>query len=358
MAAPDPKNPDLVFGSQRTGVSLYNRKTGQTADGRSARRRIAAPTSDATSARADHLVAGRLERALLRVERRVEDPIDHGHSWTRISGDLTRQTWAVPASAGKYAQRRHAGSPQGTITALAPSPRDVNVLWAGTDDGNIQVTTDGGVKWTDVTPPQIKPWTRIFNMDAGHFDALHRLRGRQHAAGRRHESALLAHARRRQDLDRDQQRHRAAARCRTPSAKIRARRACSTPSTDTQVWVSFDDGDHWTSLRLNMPAISVRDIQVKDDASCLCSDLVAGTHGRGFWILDDVTPLRQQAERATRAQGPYLFKPATGIRVRFGMNDPTPWPPELPAGENPAAGRAHRLLPARARDRRGEARDS
>ena len=64
-------------------------------------------------------------------------------------------------------------------------------------------------------------------------------------------------------------------------------------ATDTQVWVSFDDGDHWQSLRLNMPAISVRDIQVKDDASCLCSDLVAGTHGRGFWILDDVTPLRQ-----------------------------------------------------------------
>ena len=69
-------------------------------------------------------------------------------------------------------------------------------------------------------------------------------------------------------------------------------------ATDTQVWVSFDDGDHWRSLRLDMPAISVRDIPVKDDASCLCSDLVAGTHGRGFWILDDVTPLRQAAEAA------------------------------------------------------------
>jgi hypothetical protein len=108
-------------------------------------------------------------------------------------------------------------------------------------------------------------------------------------------------------------------------------------ATDTQVWVSFDDGDHWQSLRMNMPAISVRDIQVKDDDSCLCSDLVAGTHGRGFWILDDVTPLRQEAERAA-AKGPFLFKPATGIRVRFGMNDPTPWPPELPAGENPPPG--------------------
>ncbi len=81
-------------------------------------------------------------------------------------------------------------------------------------------------------------------------------------------------------------------------------------ATDTQVWVSFDDGDHWQSLRLNMPAISVRDIEVKDDATCMCSDLVAGTHGRGFWILDDVTPLRQAAA-AAQATDAYLFKPAT-----------------------------------------------
>jgi hypothetical protein len=86
-----------------------------------------------------------------------------------------------------------------------------------------------------------------------------------------------------------------------------------------------------------MPAISVRDIEVKDDATCMCSDLVAGTHGRGFWILDDVTPLRQAAEAAA-AKNAYLFKPATGIRIRFGTNDPTPWPPELPAGENPPPG--------------------
>jgi hypothetical protein len=108
-------------------------------------------------------------------------------------------------------------------------------------------------------------------------------------------------------------------------------------ATDTQVWVSFDDGDNWHSLRLDMPAISVRDIAVKDDEKCMCSDLVAGTHGRGFWILDDVTPLRQAAEAAA-AKDAYLFKPATGIRIRFGTNDPTPWPPELLAGENPPPG--------------------
>src|SRR3982750_4230075 len=89
-----------------------------------------------------------------------------------------------------------------------------------------------------------------------------------------------------------------------------------------------------------MPAISVRDLQVKDDPSCLCADLIAGTHGRGYWILDNVTPLRQTA--AIRAAAPPgaadLGKPAPAIRVRFGMNDPTPWPPEVPAGENPPPG--------------------
>ena len=121
-------------------------------------------------------------------------------------------------------------------------------------------------------------------------------------------------------------------------------------ATDTQVWVSFDDGDHWHSLRLDMPAISVRDIAVKDDASCLCSDLVAGTHGRGFWILDDVTPLRQAAEAAA-ASDAYLFKPATAVRVRFCTNDPTPWPPEVPAGENPPQGAViDYYLPASAGD--------
>src|SRR5471030_2510852 len=111
-------------------------------------------------------------------------------------------------------------------------------------------------------------------------------------------------------------------------------------STETQVWVSYDDGDHWQSLKLDMPAISVRDIQVKDDSGCMCADLIAGKHGRGFWILDDVTPLRQEAElRAAQASRvAYLFIPQTALRVRFATNDPTPWPPEVPAGENPAPG--------------------
>ncbi len=258
-----------------------------------------------------------------------------GHSWTPISGDLTRQTWDIPANAGKYASTV-TPTAQGSITALAPSPLDVNVLWAGTGDGLIQVTNNGGLKWTNVTPPQIKPWTRIFNMEAGHFDT----RTAYVAANTLRLDDLNPHFWRTHDsgktwteIDKGIAPGAAANSIREDPRK----KGLIYAATDTQVWFSIDDGDNWTSLRLDMPAISVRDIEVKDDESCLCSDLIAGTHGRGFWILDDVTPLRQAADAAA-ASSVYLFKPATGIRIRFGTNDPTPWPPELPAGENPPPG--------------------
>ncbi len=216
------------------------------------------------------------------------------------------------------------------------------MLWAGTDDGNIQVTTDGGAKWTNVTPPGIKPWTRIFNMDAGHFDAMTayaaantlRLDDMNPHFWRTHDGGKTW-----TEIDNG-----IAPGAVANSIREDPRKGLLYAATDTQVWVSFDDGDHWESLRLNMPAISVRDLQVKDDSTCLCSDLVAGTHGRGFWILDDVTPLRQAAA-ARAAAGAYLFKPVTAVRVRFGTNDPTPWPPEVTAGENPPPGANHRLLP-------------
>jgi hypothetical protein len=101
--------------------------------------------------------------------------------------------------------------------------------------------------------------------------------------------------------------------------------------TETQVYVSFDDGDHWESLRLNMPATSIRDLAIKDD------DLLAGTHGRGFMILDNVTPLRQVSATLAR-DNVFLYAPATALRIRNNMNPPTPWPPEMATGENPPDG--------------------
>src|SRR5262249_50940930 len=109
---------------------------------------------------------------LFYAQNAVFKTIDGGAHWTRISGDLTRgKDWTMPATAGKYASSEPPAA-RGAITALSPSPKSVATLWAGTDDGNIQVTTDGGATWKNVTPPAIKPWTRIFNIEAGHFDPL------------------------------------------------------------------------------------------------------------------------------------------------------------------------------------------
>jgi photosystem II stability/assembly factor-like uncharacterized protein len=339
-AAPDPKNPDLVYGSARTNVSLYNRKTGQT--------RSVGPNLAAADAKEQifnrNVRTMPLEwspvnpRVLFYAQNAVFKTLDGGTTWTRISGDLARQTWTAPASTGKYA----AGvtpSPAGTITALSPSPKDAGVLWAGTDDGNIQVTLDGGTKWTNVTPPDIKPWTRIFNIEAGHFDT----QTAYAAANTMRIDDFNPHFWRTHDGGRTWKEINSGIAPGWVSNSIREdprQKGLLYAATDTQVWVSFDDGDSWQSLRLDMPAISVRDLQVKDDAACLCSDLVAGTHGRGYWILDDVTPLRQAAaiRSAETAGTAYLVKPAPAVRVRFGMNDPTPWPPEMPAGENPPPG--------------------
>ena len=232
------------------------------------------------------------------------------------------------------------------MTALAPSPLDVNVLWAGTGDGLIQLTTDGGTKWNNVTPPQMKAWTRIFNMDAGHFDT----KTAYAAANTLRLDDMNPHFWRTHDGGKTWTEINNGIAGGAVANSIREdprKKGLLYAATDTQVWVSFDDGDHWHSLRLNMPAISVRDIAVKDDASCMCSDLVAGTHGRGFWILDDVTPLRQAAEAAA-ATSAYLFKPATGIRVRFAHQRPHAVAARSAGRRESAARRPDRLLPARA----------
>jgi photosystem II stability/assembly factor-like uncharacterized protein len=329
-AAPDPKNADKVYGSARNSVSLFDRITGQTSN--------VGPdlTGFARNVRTMPIEWSPTDwKTMFYANAAVFKTSDGGRNWARISGDLARPTWEVPASAGKYASTV-TPAPAGSITALSPSARDIRVLWAGTDDGVIQVTMDGGAKWTNVTPPVAKPWARVFNIEAGHFDtqtayaAVNTLRlddpsphfVRTHDGGKSWTEINNG-------VD-------AGAAVNSIREDPRTK-GLLYGASDTQVWVSFDDGDHWESLRLNMPAISVRDIEIKDDSTCMCADLVAGTHGRGFWILDDVTPLRQHAQ-AQAATAAYLFKPAPAVRVRWGTNDPTPWPPELPAGENPPPG--------------------
>ena len=344
-AASDPKDPNLVFGSARNGVSLYNKKTAQTTEvgpdmgGRGGGAPVPGAPNFGRNVRTMPLEWSAVDNnTLFYASNAVWKSTDKAHSWTRISGDLARQSFDVPASAGKYGSGT-VTTPSGTITALAPSPKSLGVLWAGTDDGYIHVTTDGGLTWANVTPPQIKAWTRVYNMDAGHFDT----KTAYAAASTLRIDDMNPHFWRTHDGGKTWTEINNGIAGGAASTSIREdprKPGLLYAATETQVWVSIDDGDHWQSLRLNMPAISVRDIEIKDDSTCMCSDLVAGTHGRGFWILDAITPLRQmaQAQAARTNRTAHLFKSVTAVRVRSATNDPTPWPPELPAGENPPPG--------------------
>jgi photosystem II stability/assembly factor-like uncharacterized protein len=340
VAAPDPRDPDMVYGSARQGVSVWNRATHQTTQvgpDMSAK----GPNGEAynRNVRTMPLVWSPVNLdALYYASNAVWKTLDRGKSWTRISPDLTRQAWDVPANAGKYAATVKP-APLGAITALAPSYKDANVLWAGTDDGNVQVTMNGGATWTNVTPAGIKPWTRIFNLEAGRFDRL----TAYVAANTMRIDDMAPHFWRTHDGGKTWTEISTGILTNYPANSIREDprvKGLLYAATDAQVWVSYDDGDHWQSLRNNMPAISVRDLKVKDDSICQCSDLVIGTHGRGFWILDNLTPIRQAAEvaKAAASHTTYLVKPATALRIRSGTNEPTPLPPEVPAGQNPMAG--------------------
>ncbi len=335
IAAPDPRDPDMVYGSSRSGVSLYNRRTGQTTQvGPDAS--VKTPEFSRNVRTMPILWSPVNPDVLYYAQNAVFKTVNRGHSWSRISPDLTRgANWAVPANMGKYAEGV-TPSPQGSLTAVAPSPRNINVIWSGSDDGAIQVTMNGGLKWTNVTPAGIKPWARVFNLDAGHFDSLTAYA----AVNTMRLDDMNPHFWRTHDGGKNWKEINTGIAGGSVANAIREdprQKGLLYAATDLQVWVSFDDGDHWSSLKLDMPPISVRDIQIKDDSSCQCSDLIAGTHGRGFWILDNVTPLRQAAAALAKG-GSTLYRPATALRVRFATNDPTPWPPEVPHGENPPPG--------------------
>ncbi len=255
---------------------------------------------------------------------------DGGETWQTISPDLTRENPGVPPSVGTMATKNpEAGKQRGVIYALAPSFHDVNTLWAGTDDGLIWITRDGGKNWNNITPPELTAWSKVTQIEASHFDDqsayasvsrfriddLHPYIYRTHDGGKTWKlisSSLPADA---------------------PADTVRedpVRKGLLFAGTETSVWVSFDDGDHWQSLQLNLPHTSMRDFAIHEN------DLVVATHGRSFWILDDITPLRQLAD--TTASADYLFKPEQAYRVRRSTNPDTPIPPDEPVGQNPPDG--------------------
>ena len=329
--APDPLDPDIVFGGK---VTRYDRRTGQVSNVSPVGGGRGAAPGGVTyrTVRTQPVVFSTIDpHALFYANNVLWKTVDGAVTWRQVSPDLTRTSWIPPKSIGKYAGQQSAQSRQlGVIYTIGPSYRDINRIWVGTDDGLIQTTADGGLHWTDVTPPQVTPFMKVFMIDAGRFDALTAYA----AVNTLRIDDMRPHIYRTHDGGRTWKEIVAGLPGGAPVSVVREdpqRKGLLFAGTETQVYVSFDDGDDWQSLRLNMAPSSVRDLVVKDD------DLVVATHGRGFWILDDITPLRQ-IEPGTSDQEAVLFKPTIAWRVRWNMNTDTPLPPDEPTSPNPPEG--------------------
>jgi len=261
----------------------------------------------------------------------VFETVDGGKSWKVISPDLTREKYDTPANLGAFAASDpEKGKHRGVVYALEPSYLEKGTLWAGTDDGLIHLTRDGGKTWRDVTPAALTAWSKVSILEASRTDA-----GTVYAAVNRFRlDDLHPHIYRTRDFGKTWQEIVAGLAVNAPVNVVRedpVRKGLLFAGTETSVYVSFDDGDHWQPLQLNLPHTSMRDLTVHGD------DLVVGTHGRSFWILDDITPLRQlKAEVASAAV--HLYAPQEALRVRWNRNPDTPLPPEVPAGKNPPDG--------------------
>jgi photosystem II stability/assembly factor-like uncharacterized protein len=325
--APDPLDADLVYGAGRSEVSRFHWSTGQVEN--------VTPIPIRGSYRTDRtepLMFSPIDAHILYYAANVLfETRDGGKNWKTISPDLTRETPSVPASVGDQARLNpKAGKQRGAIYALAPSFKDINTLWAGTDDGTVWITRDGGKNWKNVTPPALTEWGKVTQISASHFDddtafvSVNRFRiddlrpyiYRTHDGGK--TWGIIANG-----LPSD-----------APVNAVRedsVRQGLLFAGTENAVWVSFDDGDHWQSLQLNLPRTSMRDLLVNDN------DLIVATHGRSFWILDDIGSLRQMNARVEGAEA-HLFTPGIAYRVRRDTNTDTPIPPDEPAGENPPDG--------------------
>ena len=323
--APDPLHPNLIYGGK---VTVFDRKTGQTRDVspvvlRTGQYRFNRTAPLLFSAADPHVLY--LGSNVLFATR------DGGNSWQIVSPDLTREDPGSPATLGRFIEADpEKGKHRGVLYSIAPSPKDANLIWAGTDDGLIHVTRDGGRNWQNVTPSELMPWSKVAQVDASHFDTptayaavnrfrlddLHPYIYRTHDGGKSWQKIVNG-------LPENE-----------PVNTVREdpeRKGLLFAGTERSVYVSWDDGDHWQSLKMNLPPTSIRDLVVHHD------DVVVGTHGRSFWILDNITPLRQFSPEVVGSIA-HLFAPQVTYRVRRNNNTDTPLPPEEPAGQNPPDG--------------------
>jgi photosystem II stability/assembly factor-like uncharacterized protein len=323
--APDPLDPNIIYGGKVTRFDQRSREVQNISPEavRSGKYRFlrTAPVIFSTVDPHTLYYAGNV----------LFKTMNGGHSWDVISPDLTRQNYEVPQGYGIYTNGDLSLSKnRGVIYAVAPSFRNVNTIWTGSDDGVINRTRDGGKTWTNITPAALTPWSKVAQLEASHFDDesvyasinrfklddLHPHVYRTHDGGKSWKEIVNG----------------------IPADEVvnsvredPVRRGLLFAGTERAVYFSLDDGDQWQLLRLNMPATSIRDLVIHDD------DIVVGTHGRSFWILDDMTPLRQLDAKTAGAET-FLFKPKLTYRFRRNKNTDTPLPPEEPAGKNPPDG--------------------
>lgn len=325
MIAPDPDDPEIVYGGDVDKLDLRTEQT------RSVDPTLAQPDLYRRTWTLPLAFNARDHRVLYFGNQKLWRTDDGGEHWTAISPDLTREGPGVPANldAVTAANHLHQGPRRGVVYAIGSSPLDAKLLWVGTDDGLVWRSDDEGAHWRDVTPAALTPWSKVGILEPSHFD-----RDVAYAAIDRHRlDDRRPYIYRTRDGGKSWQLVVAGIRDGDFVNAVREdpkRRGLLYAATELGMYVSFDDGDHWQTLQLNLPRTSVRDIDVHGD------DIVIATHGRGFWILDDAAPLRQLA--ADARPGTRLFAPSVAIRVRPSEFTGTPLPKDEPTAENPPFG--------------------
>jgi photosystem II stability/assembly factor-like uncharacterized protein len=331
---PDPKDPNIVYLSGTYGtVARYNRRIGLSQDvspwpvptfGSSIeQRKYRAPWTPV-------LVLSPADSTTLYLGTQyVMKTVDGGLHWETISPDLTgAKQDARDKKAPTVENAKDLG--YGVVFTIAPSPLNRDLIWAGSDTGLIHLTRDGGKTWKEVSPKGLTSWSKISLIEASHFDPAVAYT----AVDRGRLDDQKPYIYRTRDYGATWQ---FITNGISASAFLRAVRedpqskGLLFAGTELGVYASFDDGDHWQSLQLNLPVASVRDLAIHGD------DLVAATHGRSFWILDNITPLRE-VSAAQKADAAYLYHPAAAFRIDNDSFSGTPLPPEEPTAENPPDG--------------------